>query len=357
MLAKREPQNSNLSFLDVMACGLGAVILVFMLIKHGAAISVPSDEVEKFQADLFKWHEENRKQQETLDSVNADVAKMQYLIRESENEVIQLAQRIKDREKADIDGKNAIIKLKKSVEDVEKTISRLEATEQNKEDHLIGVKVEGERIGILLDSSASMAAETLRDIIKYKVALDEEKKKAPKWQRAQRVMAWLLARVPKKSKLTVVVYDKQARVLSTGTVSRENAKAMVELEAEIRKVIPNNGTNLEAALVKIITAEPRLTNLYVVTDGLPTLGVKKMSIGKMLKCGKLYPGGSKKVTGECRKALFDETIDNFYKNNAINFRVDVILLPLEGDPDAAASYWNETHATGGMLFTPEGEWP
>ena len=34
----------NLSFLDIMSCGLGAVILVFLILKHGESIS-PQEEV------------------------------------------------------------------------------------------------------------------------------------------------------------------------------------------------------------------------------------------------------------------------------------------------------------------------
>ena len=37
MRRHRKSEGFNLAFLDIMACGLGAVILVFMLVKHNAS--------------------------------------------------------------------------------------------------------------------------------------------------------------------------------------------------------------------------------------------------------------------------------------------------------------------------------
>ena len=44
------------------------------------------------------------------------------------------------------------------------------------EDYLLGLKVEGRRIAILIDRSASMTDERLIDIIRRKVRTDAEKR-------------------------------------------------------------------------------------------------------------------------------------------------------------------------------------
>ncbi|RLA22020.1 MAG: VWA domain-containing protein, partial [Gammaproteobacteria bacterium] len=36
MLPRRKTEGFNLAFLDIMSCGLGAIILVFMLVKYNA---------------------------------------------------------------------------------------------------------------------------------------------------------------------------------------------------------------------------------------------------------------------------------------------------------------------------------
>ncbi|MEO1925140.1 MAG: VWA domain-containing protein, partial [Gammaproteobacteria bacterium] len=34
MVQRKKTEGFNLAFLDIMSCGLGAIILVFMLVKH-----------------------------------------------------------------------------------------------------------------------------------------------------------------------------------------------------------------------------------------------------------------------------------------------------------------------------------
>ena len=88
----------------------------------------------------------------------------------------------------------------------------------------------------------------------------------------------------------------------------------------------------------------------MVTDGLPTRSEYK---------GSLLPGGSprsRNVTGECRKALLGRTLRESARH-AGRGKVNVILLPLEGDPEAAAGYWAWSSRTGGLLMTPTAGWP
>ena len=69
------------------------------------------------------------------------------------------------------------------------------------ENYLIGLKVEGRRIAVLIDSSASMTDEKLLNIIKRKNSSVQKKNKAPKWLRTKKTVRWLLARAPKSSQL------------------------------------------------------------------------------------------------------------------------------------------------------------
>jgi hypothetical protein len=45
MRRHRRSEGFNLAFLDIMSCGLGAVVLVFMLVKHDAVRSTSETEI------------------------------------------------------------------------------------------------------------------------------------------------------------------------------------------------------------------------------------------------------------------------------------------------------------------------
>ena len=38
-------------------------------------------------------------------------------------------------------------------------------------------------------------------------------------------------------------------------------------------------------------------------------------------------------------------------------KTNIILLPLEGDPQAPQGYWHWAAATGGMMISPASSWP
>ena len=51
----------NLAFLDVMACGLGAVILIFILVDFKAFTPDPTEEKEKLEQELAAAEQEQQK--------------------------------------------------------------------------------------------------------------------------------------------------------------------------------------------------------------------------------------------------------------------------------------------------------
>ena len=53
----------NLAFLDVMACGLGAVILIFILVDFKAFTPTPTEEKEKLEQELAAAEQEQRRGQ------------------------------------------------------------------------------------------------------------------------------------------------------------------------------------------------------------------------------------------------------------------------------------------------------
>ena len=92
----------------------------------------------------------------------------------------------------------------------------------------------------------------------------------------------------------------------------------------------------------------------MITDGLPTKGESQYrSLNPFSSCSSLT-GNAQTISGECRVKLFQQTINESGKRGV---QVDVILLPLEGDPDAVNQYWIWAATTGGLLISPASNWP
>jgi hypothetical protein len=336
-----------------MSCGLGAIILVLMLVKHD--VERVSNESERLTADMVRLKKTEEKLSarvvNTLRTKAATTGKVEAL----ESEVSKLQWEIDQTQLQ-------IIARRSEEEDLQETIKTIEVKDNTdvvdnrqvgEETYLIGLKVEGKRIGILVDSSASMMDEKLIDIIRQKNMGASARAQAPKWRRTRRVANWLLARVPSESMVGMVSFNKTARKLgNTSGVSGKDAVGIGRIVADLNAIIPGGPTNLAAGLKAIKAFNP--TDIYVVTDGLPTAGDSGYrSLNPFSGCGALW-GGATSISGECRARLFRHTINN---SGLTKVRTNVILLPLEGDPEAAALFWRWSALTGGLTISPAGTWP
>jgi hypothetical protein len=171
-----------------------------------------------------------------------------------------------------------------------------------------------------------------------------------KWSVAKNVLRWAVQNAPKTSRIKVLTFSEEAKIhsqqwepksLAAGTVNG----LLVGLE-------PNGGTNLGNALA---TAEKagKADVIYLITDGLPTLKGRGTSLLGQLRNCKLLGDGY--VSGDCREVYFDSAVDQFKKHSKAI--VNVILLPLEGDPKAAPKFWGWARGMGGILFSPAPGWP
>lgn len=198
-----------------------------------------------------------------------------------------------------------------------------------------------------------MTDESLIDIIRRKIGSDATKKQGPKWQRTVRVARWMLTRLPKDAQVTVVAFNKTATVLSNRPVSSAKVDASIQSLAQaINEVVPQHGTDLRNGLDTITQAMPDMTDLYVITDGLPTLVANGTGFQERRGC-KPVTGNAQTITGECRMRVFLHA----FQTAAPKIPTNVVLLPLEGEPQAPAAYWDWADITGGMMISPAGNWP
>ena len=357
---RREPGSQVTAFLDVMACGLGAAILLFLIVKHHTGTAIEPGAGERVAAETQALAA-LREEAETL---AGQIEQAQRQARKRRDRETRVGQRRENRESAgrarlaeiereieEAQARNAA--LRNDVESIEPSRASdvIEDVQGSEEDYLLGLKVAGQRIAILIDRSASMTDERLIDIIARKIRPDATKKRGPKWRRALRTARWLLHRLPAGSRVAVIAFNDRAETLHGERWADGRDKAVLQgLFRKLDQLVPTGATNLEAGLRALGRLSPEATDVYVVTDGLPTRSLS--SPGLLSGCSR---NEKAKVSGACRKMLFYASLRK--SAPPPGRKVHVILLPLEGDPEAAPAFWNWTAQSGGLLLTPARGWP
>lgn len=350
----------GLSFLDVMACGLGAVTLIFMLVKYQTNVSQAEADHGNLDSELAEMRSLQSASEKELETLRAEY---QGLVAKLAGQESQMASRVADQE-----GKEKELqRLMKEVQNLEKAAAAQQKTSSEdpapvaepsgpKQHHLLGIRVEGKRILILVDNSASMAETRIVDILKVQVSNDAAKRAAPKWQRTLKAVEWLVERVPEDSSFMIVHYNANADFVHGNrwigaTDESQQGKAI----SALAKLVPDGATNLYNALEFVVAKRISPSNMYIVTDGLPTSGpTPGRRIRRNTGC-KSFGKTKSTISGECREALFYDAVNAY--NSSISGKVNTILLPLEGDPEAVFAYWAWASSKGGTVTSPGSGWP
>ncbi len=352
MKRNRRNQGSGLAFLDVMSCGLGAVLLLFLIIKHNTnAAQIPDvgqvlpdetvledliEQKQGLESSIETILEQVRERQEN------DKAQMQFQQEQDSKQqsLNELLDKIQTQQK-----KKRSLELEIAALQPRQAADVIEQPHVGEEHYLIGMTVKGRRIAVMLDQSASMTDVKLIDIVTRKFKSDPEKQAGPKWGRTKRVAKWLLNRLPQSSEFVVVAFNEDAQLFASGQwTSGRDEQQLNKAFDWIERLVPSGATNLDAGLRALSSLPAFPTDVYVVTDGLPT-----MSQGRSVRgCRK----SANIVTGECRFRIFEVSVNRFS-----GATVNTILLPLEGDPEAAPAYWAWSARTGGLLMSPSADWP
>lgn len=336
-----------------MSCGLGAVILIFLIIKH--EINQGTVEADILLSELEVMERQEQQLQKEIKNIGQHISEERRLGTALQKKLPDIKKTLAALGKQAAQQQRRNEALKSSIEKIEVTKAADVVPDESvgEEEYLTGMRMEGERIAILVDHSASMTDEKLVDIVVRKIRDDAHKKKGPKWQRTKKVVRWLLNRLPEKSKVAVIAFNDNARVLGEYSWhDSKDARAIKTLFLEIEKLVPTGATNLQAGLNELNKLHLKATAIYLITDGLPTKGVSRSV--RLGQCGSLL-GKSNNISGECREKLFKQTLKDSAPGSGE--KVNVLLLPLEGDPAAAPNFWIWAAATGGLMLTPAAGWP
>ena len=352
----------SLSFLDVMSCGFGAVILVFLIIKHDANedITTNSDEllseirmldyqVQQGEKDLFELLD-------NLDDIKARVEQSDAKLSSTKASIDQETTSLAVLENDSIAKTESLNALTADIESREQEVNRLLALKaasdgaqarsfegQGDRQYLTGLKVGGRNIVIAIDTSASMLDDTIVNVLRRRNMSDQRKQAAPKWQRAVRTVEWLAAQMPLDAEFQILAFAGEVRSLVPDSaddwVPMHDGQALNTGIEALREEVPGGGSSLVNLILEIRNLSPIPDNVYLITDGLPTQGEN--------------PPRAATITGKDRLKLFGEAVDRLPKQIPVN----VLMFPMEGDPMASAAYWNVARVTGGAFISPSWDWP
>ena len=351
MAKKRRNIAFSLSFLDIMACGFGAVTLLFLILRHNAnEIPIPderlSSEISLLQQDIQQAEQDQVKALNSLEDIELRLVKTQGL---SKRVITEIA----EKEKSIQEDPNNIDILRRQVKQLEEETAQIEDIEfgdkvrefvgDGNRQYLTGLTLGGERVLILIDGSASMLADTVVNALRRRNMDDVQKQKSAKWQWSLRTLEWLLAQLPPSSRFQVYVFNDQAQAMLAGTegewLDASDSLALERVMESTDAFVPSEGTSLSKAIDVIAEFDSKPDNLFILTDGLPTLGNT--------------PPKKYMVTGSQRRQHFETAIAKLPRGIPVN----TILFPMEGDPEAAALFWQLALDTKGAFIAPSRDWP
>lgn len=346
-----------------MFCGFGAVVLLVLIIntdtltRRSKRISGIETELQQKEMELRLTEDNIERQRAELNSLEEDISTLTQNqasiiadlkqvatatvsstdLRTSDDEIITLQQELKVLE----ENRQQLAEQKTKERAAGRKVRPIVGTGNRQ--YLTGLKLDGKRVLILIDSSASMLDRKVVDVIRRKVLDDANRRSAAKWQRAVSTVEWLVANLPSTSSIQLYHFSTSATPLtpdeSTGWTPVTQFEKIDTIFEKLKLVSPIGGTNLETPFLKARSLTPQPDNIVLLTDGLPTRG-------------KGEPRSST-IDGAGRVKLYNKAIKNLPSKVPVN----TILFPMEGDPLAASLFWKLAIDSGGSFFTPTRDWP
>ena len=352
----------NLSFLDIMSCGFGAVVLVFLIIDHSMEVQSKElnrdllSEVRLLEEDITDGEEGLVKLRNTLSDVDLQMVDAQGRATRILDDIDEYEAMMEALRQDGYTERSDIEALKAEVRSLEEEVKKLQQAapedggnsarrfigEGNRQ-YLTGLNLGGKHIAILLDASSSMLADRLVNIIRLRNMDETIQRQADKWSRAVNTMDWLTAQLPVSSHYQVITFNTSAKAILPTTQGKwlevANQKQLDDVSAALRTITPSGGTSLENAFTSLQSLSPPPDNIFLITDGLPTQGATA-------------PRGTK-VSGRERLKLYRQAVSRLPKGVPVN----IILAPMEGDPMAASEFWQLALASRGSFLAPSKDWP
>jgi hypothetical protein len=188
-----------------------------------------------------------------------------------------------------------------------------------------------------------MLHEDLVSILRLRNADDATKRAAAKWRRAVETVHWLLTQVPPGSSYQIYTFNTKAQPLLPDSAGKWiSAGDLPQIARDVKaleSLVPADGTSLYNAFATTRTLSPLPDQIILITDGLPTQGKTA--------------GTRRYVDSDARARFFDEAVRQLPEHVPI----DSVLLPMQGDSEAAHRFWHLARTSEGSLLMPARDWP
>ncbi|MFV0477915.1 MAG: VWA domain-containing protein [Parahaliea sp.] len=359
---KRSFSTFNLSFLDIMSCGFGAVVLVFLIIDHSMEVqskTINADllsEVNLLEEDIAEGEEGLVRLRNTLSDTDMQMVEARGRASRISEELDEYEALIAGLRADGYSERSDIEQLKGEIQSLEAKLKELRQAAQaasgrnarsftgdGNRQYLTGLNLGGHHIVLLLDVSSSMLADRLVNIIRLRNMDSSVQRKANKWNRALNTVDWLTAQLPTNSHYQVITFNTEARAVLPGSDGKwlkvADQSQLVSISNHLRKLTPSGGTSLFNAFAELRKLSPQPDNIFLITDGLPTQGASSPR--------------SSKVSGKERLQHYRQAVKQLPHGVPVN----IILAPMEGDPMAASEFWQLAQASRGSFMSPSRDWP
>ena len=347
-----------------MFCGFGAVVLLVLIINSNAIkhrkevfddlhgeVNLLQTQVQNGEKHLVELKNSLEKTEKRLIITRGKAREILAAVQQTSQELAE-ARNLTRAKKRHVKELQADLK---TLENKTKTIGAKAAANAHRgkknirfagngqRQYLTGLRLGGKRILILLDRSASMLDRTIVNVIRRRNMDDNSKRTAPKWKKARRTVAWLMANLPSSSLVQVYGFNTTSEPVLPATAGKwipvtQHTKINQMMRA-VAQLIPQQGTSLENAFRTAAAMQPPPDNILLLTDGLPTQGRNKPIFSS--------------VSGKGRIKLFERAVRQLPRASTVN----TILFPMEGDPVAPALFWKLAVDTDGSFLTPTPDWP
>lgn len=354
----------SLSFLDAMTCGLGAVVLLFMIInanideRREVILDELASEVDRMELQVLVGRKNLVQIQQELAELIQEWAILRGLREEIITEISLTAEEFSTLTADTTAQQEAIERLRSELDSLEEETQRLSAASITLEDagnrirsftgdgnrqYLTGMRMGGERVVILVDASGSMLDRTLVNILRRRNMPIDQQLAAPKWRQVVDTLDWLTTQLTPGTQFQIFAFNDRAWSLIEGTdgqwLTITDGGQLDQAVETLRATVPQGPTSLHAAFASMRPLDPKPDNIYLLVDGLPTMG-------------EIIPTRAG-VSGKERHGHFTRAA----RELPFNVPVNVILYAMEGDPQAAPDYWWLALSTGGSMMAPSEDWP
>jgi hypothetical protein len=354
----------SMSFLDAITCGFGAVILVFMIInanvhiRRDQTLKTLSQEVGRLQLKVLAGRKNLMRTKDALAAKLEELGTSQGMKQEMAAQIQQTQDKLQSSTAADTERRKQIEQLKADLASLKAETQRLSAASitpqeagnairsvkgEGQRQYLTGLRMGGKHIVMLVDTSTSMLDRTLVNILRRRHMPAAEQRRSPKWRQVVATVNWLTAQIKPGTQFQVIAFNDKARSLIDGSdgkwLTATDGSKLEQAVKTLRGMVPDGPTSLEVAFDAVRKLQPKPDDVYLLTDGLPTMGDVLPS----------RPG----VSSKQRLRFFDHAVRELPADVPVN----VILFAMEGDPEAGPAYWTLALRSGGSMMSPSEDWP